>query len=73
MDRLYCVCGIANHAIYVANQDFVDCEPVPVTQSAITAVRDYMVDDIPKGKTSTGYSWKRGDGKTVKLICIIED
>lgn len=73
MDNLYVVCGIANHAIYIANKDKALAMPIPCTQSAITAVRDYMVDDINKGETSVGYSWKREDGKTVKLVCIVED
>lgn len=73
MAKLYVSCGIANHAIYVADRDNPLAVPIHVTQSAITAVRDYMVDDIKKGESSVGYQWKRDDGKTVKLVCLVED
>ena len=72
-DTLYVTCGIFNHTIYIADRKNALALPIPVTKSAITAVRDYMVDDIKKGETSVGYSWKRDDGKTVKLVCMVED
>ena len=65
-------CGIAKHTIY-AHDPLLITDPQPVTKVAIEAVRDYMVEDIPKGKDSVGYAWKRGDGKTVQLICLIKD
>ena len=49
-------------------------KPSNVTKTAIEAVRDYMIDDIPKGENAVRYQWKRGDGKTVQLVCaIVED
>ena len=73
MDKLSVTCGIANHAIYIHNPSNIMAQPIVCTNACITAVRDYMVDDIKKGEASVGYSWKRDDGKTVKLICIVED
>ena len=72
MDRLYCTHLAVSHGIYVANQDNLLANPVLVTDSAITAVRDYMLGDIPKGKNGTGYSWKMSDGRIVKLVCSVE-
>lgn len=64
-------CGVANHCIYA--HDLADKNNAyPVTQPAICAVRDYMVDDIKKGENSVGYMWNRADGSKVKLICIVE-
>lgn len=47
-----------------------------VTDEAINAVRDYMLDNCIKekeGKTQGGYEWKRKDGKTVALIVKVVD
>ena len=47
-----------------------------VTDEAINAVRDYMLDNCIKekeGKTEGGYEWKRKDGKTVALIVKVVD
>ncbi len=73
MDKFTVVCGIANHNIYVMNMNDLNQGTQCVTNAAITAVRDYMVDDIKQGEHAVGYSWNRGDGKVVKLICSIED
>ena len=70
---LHVVCGVSNHAIYIADKANALVSPVKATASAIEAVRDYMIGDIDKGKNSVGYSWNRADGKTVKLVCIIEE
>lgn len=46
-----------------------------VTDEAINAVRDYMVQDCLDGldgKHSGGYKWKLKDGRTVKLTVTIE-
>lgn len=43
-----------------------------VTEEAIEAVRDYMASNIHE-TGSFGYSWKRKDGKTVKLIVTIQE
>lgn len=43
-----------------------------VTEEAIEAVRDYMASNIHE-TGSFGYSWKRKDGKTVKLIATIQE
>lgn len=72
MDNLYCVCGIANHEIYIASKDNPMAVPVVATKSAIMSVRDYMVDAMKEGDRNVAYQWKRKDGKTVKLICVIE-
>lgn len=42
-----------------------------VTEEAIDAVRDYLASNI-KDTGSYGYSWRRRDGKIVKLIAIVE-
>lgn len=65
-------CGIGIHAIY-AHDPLLIYDPVNVTDSAICAVRDYMVDEIKKGENSVGYRFPRCDGKVVKLVCIVED
>ena len=40
-----------------------------VTDEAIDAVRDYMLDTVIKdGKTEGGYEWTKKDGKIVQLI-----
>ena len=49
-----------------------------VTEEAIVAVRDYMVDDCLGGTqcdkgTSGGYSWKLKDGRTVELRISIKE
>ena len=72
MNDLYVVCGVANHEIYIANRSNALAMPVPCTKSAVLAVRDYMVDSIKKDEHGTCFQWKRGDGKTVKLMCVIE-
>ena len=73
MDDLSVTCGIANHKIYIYHPCKPLAMPVTCTDACITAVRDYMVADIKQGESSVGYSWKRTDGKTVKLVCIVED
>ena len=66
-------CGLLQHAIYAQYDDkHGNVLSRVVTDNAIKAVRDYMVDDM-KDSSSVGYSWKRADGKTVKLVCIVED
>lgn len=42
-----------------------------VTEEAIDAVRDYLASNI-KDVGSYGYSWRRKDGKIVKLVATIE-
>lgn len=47
-----------------------------VTDEAINAVRDYMLDNCIKekeGKTEGGYKWERKDGKTVVLMIKVVD
>lgn len=47
-----------------------------VTDEAISAVRDYMMDNCLKekeGKTEGGYEWKRKDGKKVLLLVKVVD
>lgn len=47
-----------------------------VTDEAINAVRDYMMDaclNEKEGKTEGGYEWKRKDGKTVMLLIKVVD
>ena len=69
------VCGLLSHDIYAATVDDLgnaEANLGVVTKDAIRAVRDYMVDDIPNGKSSIGYAWKRKDGKTVYLTCTIK-
>ena len=71
MNRIVVSCGLFNHAIYA--QDVVsDSDVCDVTHMTINAVRDYMVNNIVCGN-STDYSWKRNDGKTVRLVCTVED
>ena len=43
------------------------------TDEAITAVRDYLVGEIPEGKTSGGYEWMRADGSIVELRVTIKE
>ena len=46
-----------------------------VTEEALRAVRDYMLDECineKEGKLSGGYEWKRKDGKKVSLVVRIE-
>lgn len=47
-----------------------------VTDEAICAVRDHMMEDCLKekdGKTEGGYEWKRKDGKKVLLLVRVVD
>lgn len=72
--KIIVACGILEHDIFAklivnGKPDVSVCK---VTNMAIKAVRDYMVDGM-NGNKSIGYSWKRSDGKTVKLVCTVED
>lgn len=67
-------CGVMKHAIYASDMHdgiIVKDSSCDVTRMTIEAVRDYMVDDAKDNKP-VGYSWKRDDGSTVKLILMIE-
>lgn len=47
-----------------------------VTEEAIAAVRDHMIDDClneKEGKLQGGYEWKRKDGKKVVLLVKVVD
>lgn len=47
-----------------------------VTDEAINAVRDHMIDDClneKEGKTQGGYEWTRKDGKKVLLLVKVVD
>ena len=52
-------------------------EKTEVTDEAINAVRDYMVDTLLGGldgsKNRSGYQWKLKDGRTVALSITIKD
>ena len=44
-----------------------------VTDEAICAVRDFLMNEFIKGdKTEGGYEWKTKDGRTVKLLLKVE-
>lgn len=46
-----------------------------VTDEAICAVRDHMLDECVKeedGKMSGGYEWARKDGKKVSLVVSVK-
>ena len=76
MKRINVACGLLTHAIFaqdVHDNVVVNDSTCDVTRMAIEAVRDYMVDEATKGNGSVGYSWKRKDGTTVKLMCVIDD
>lgn len=65
-------CGIA--AIYagILKKNGIEWQnKSSVTDEAIDAVRDYFVANI-KDIGSYGYSWRRKDGKIVKLVATIE-
>ena len=79
-NRIVVACGLMNHSIYaqtVHNNVVDNSSTCDVTDMAIKAVRDYMVDSMLNksyAKANTfGYQWNRSDGKVVKLICSIED
>lgn len=45
-----------------------------VTDEALYAVRDYLIDKLQaNNKTEGGYEWKRKDGKVVELVVKIKD
>ena len=47
-----------------------------VTDEAIVAVRDYMIDEClneEAGKNQGGYEWTRKDGKKVLLLVKVMD
>ena len=73
--RLSISCGIFLHRIQLSYDDGNgNVLTRDATDSALCAVRDYLVDDMTINKMdSIGYSWTRADGKIVKLICIMED
>ena len=49
-------------------------EKSDVTDEALCAVRDYLVDKLQENKkTEGGYEWNRKDGKIVELIVKIKD
>ena len=48
-------------------------KPTNVTKEAVESVRDYMIADINKGENAVRYHWKRGDGKSVELVCVIAE
>lgn len=58
----------------VENDKWVD--PHDLTSEAIQAVRDYLFAQVTRSDSedkSSGYQWKREDGKYVKLMLTIED
>ena len=65
-------CGVLKHRIFTTDENDPSNKTFDVTDTAVYAVRDYMVDDIPKGRDRIGYFWTREDGKRVSLICIVE-
>lgn len=38
------------------------------TDEVLEAVRNHLCQNLKDGETKTGYSWKRKDGKIVKLM-----
>ena len=52
-----------------------------VTEEAIAAVRDYMLDDclgiqdgpLEQAKTNGGYAWTRKDGSVVELRILVKE
>lgn len=75
MGKYKLFCGIARHEIYVANDKPVghpDYDYDVVTNQAVLAVRDYLVDSI-KDERGVAMQWKRKDGKIVKLTCTVKD
>ena len=44
-----------------------------MTDECLVAVRDHLEARIQKGKNTTGYVWKRKDGKTAELRLTMID
>ena len=73
-------CGLAGIYVGILNSknQFMWQHKTECTDEAITAVRDYMVDNCLGGtactkSTSGGYTWKLKDGRTVELRVTIKE
>lgn len=44
-----------------------------VTDEAVRAVANWLYFKIEEGQNSFGYAWKTKNGKTVSLICSVDE
>ena len=47
-------------------------EKTECTDEALVAVRDYLLGELPEGKTTGGYEWMRADGSIVELRVTVK-
>ena len=47
-------------------------EKTDCTDEALIAVRDYLLGELPEGKTTGGYEWMRADGSIVELRVTVK-
>lgn len=77
MTEYHVGCGIAGIYAGVLRNKNEWKDKTECTDSAIVAVRDYMVDQCLDGingnRTTGGYQWKLKDGRIVQLIVKIID
>lgn len=77
MTEYHVGCGIAGIYAGVLRNKNEWKDKTECTNSAIVAVRDYMVDQCLDGingnRTTGGYQWKLKDGRIVQLIVKIID
>jgi hypothetical protein len=78
MTKYHVGCGIAGIYAGVLKNNEEWKNKSCCTEEAITAVRDYMVDDLLGGvncskRNKSGYSWKLKDGRNVILEIRIEE
>ena len=65
--------GKGTHTIYIHDKANIMFKPVSCSQDCINSVMDYMMDDFPASEAAVGYQRKLPNGKTVYLVCYVED
>ena len=75
MNKYHVSAGIAGIYAGKTNKNGTEwLDKADVTDEALRAVRDYLVDKLQtNNKTEGGYEWKRKDGKIVELVVKIRE
>lgn len=65
-------CGIAGIYAGTVKKNGIEWQNKSfVTDEAIDAVRDYLMNQIKEGEKCAGYEWKTKDGRKVKLMLSV--
>ena len=71
LDKIKIYCSALTNVIYIGRVNKNETETLEKedrTDEVLEAVRDHLYQNLKDGETKTGYSWKRKDGKIVKLM-----